>query len=479
MARLAAKPVATAAERPALLFVDDDPLILESLALALQENFEVLTAHSRPQALNLLRRMEALPSLALVDLGLPPHPHQPREGYSLITDLLTMQGDMKILVLSGQNDATNIRHALALGAVDFVPKPCDVPLLRTRLAHQLMMLAAERAEAEEEEQGDAGLIGESSAVVTLRALIRQFAETPFPVLVQGESGSGKELVARYLHLLSRRQSQPFLTVNCAAIPRDLLEAQLFGYARGAYTGAQHARAGFFEDAGEGSLFLDEIGDMPLELQSKLLRVLENGEFYRLGETQARTSKARIIAATNRDLRGEVARGAFRSDLYHRLGVLSIEVPPLRDRGADILKLMEHFRDVYCTDGMPFRLAPEAAEFLCRYAFPGNVRELRNIVIRLGAKYPGAQVALDQVAQEVETPAANGAGTPDQDRQAAQGEVQHPGFNLEQRLQDLERRYIQAALQTAGGNLSKAARMLGINRTTLYSRMQRLGIPYSD
>jgi DNA-binding NtrC family response regulator len=461
-----------------MLFVDDDPLILESLALALQNNFEVLTAHSRPQALNLLRRMESVPSLALVDLGLPPHPHQPHEGYGLITDLLAIQPDMKILVLSGQNDAANIRHALALGAVDFVPKPCDVPLLRTRLAHQLMMLAAERAEAEED-QGDAGLIGESSAVATLRALIRQFADTPFPVLVQGESGSGKELVAKYLHVQSRRLSQPFLTVNCAAIPRDLLEAQLFGYAKGAYTGAQHARAGFFEDAGEGSLFLDEIGDMPLELQSKLLRVLENGEFYRLGETQARTSKARIIAATNRELRGEVGRGAFRSDLYHRLGVLSIEVPPLRDRGADILKLLEHFRDVYCTDGVAFRLAPEAADFLCRYPFPGNVRELRNIVIRLGAKYPGAQVTLDQVAQEVEAPAADSAGKPDQDPQAVQGEVQHPGFNLEQRLQDLERRYIQAALQTAGGNLSKAARMLDINRTTFYSRLQRLGIPYSE
>ena len=461
-----------------MLFVDDDPLILESLALALQENFDVLTAHSRPQALNLLRRMESLPSLALVDLGLPPQPHQPHEGYGLITELLAIQPDMKILVLSGQNDAANIRHALALGAVDFVPKPCDVPLLRTRLAHQMMMLAAERAEAEED-QGDAGLIGESSAVETLRALIRQFADTPFPVLVQGESGSGKELVAKYLHVHSRRQAQPFLTVNCAAIPRDLLEAQLFGYARGAYTGAQQARAGFFEDAGEGSLFLDEIGDMPLELQSKLLRVLENGEFYRLGETQARTSKARIIAATNRDLRGEVTRGAFRSDLYHRLGGLSIEVAPLRDRGADILKLLAHFRDVYCAGGVPFRLAPEAAEFLSHYAFPGNVRELRNIVIRLGAKFPGAQVTLEQVALEVEAPAADSAGSADQSRHAVQGEVQHPGFSLEQRLQDLERRYIQAALQSAGGNLSKAARMLDINRTTLYSRMQRLGIPYAE
>ncbi len=478
MARQSAKPALTAAERSALLFVDDDPLILESLALALESDYQVLTAHSRPQALNLLRQSEALPSLALVDLGLPPQPHKPQEGYQLISELLTMQPNMKILVLSGQNDAANIRHALALGAVDFVPKPCDVPLLLTRLSHQLMMLAAERAEADED-QGDAGLIGESSAVETLRALIRQFADTPYPVLVQGESGSGKELVAKYLHVLSRRQSLPFLTLNCAAIPRDLLEAQLFGYAKGSYTGAQQARAGFFEDAGEGSLFLDEIGDMPLELQSKLLRVLENGEFYRLGETQVRTSRARIIAATNQDLRGEVARGAFRSDLYHRLGVLSIEVPPLRERGTDILMLLEHFRGVYCAGGAPFRLAPESADFLSRYAFPGNVRELRNIVIRLGAKYPGAQVTLEQVVDEVETATLDVSGMPDDYPQAVQEEVQHPEFSLEQRMQDLERRYILAAMHSAGGNLSKAARMLDINRTTLYSRLQRLGIPYSE
>ncbi|MBI1732991.1 MAG: sigma-54-dependent Fis family transcriptional regulator [Gammaproteobacteria bacterium] len=478
MARQATRPVPEAQARPAVLFVDDDPMILESLALALEGEYDVITAHSRPQALGALRRMDAPPPLALVDLGLPPRPHQPQEGYGLISDLLHVRPDMKILVLSGQSDAVNIRHALTLGAVDFIPKPCDVPLLRTRLAHQLMMLAAEQAEADED-QGEVGFIGDSSAAETLRALIRQFADTPFPVLVQGESGSGKELVAKYLHRLSRRQAEPFLTVNCAAIPNELLEAQLFGYAKGAYTGAQQARAGFFEDSGDGSLFLDEIGDMPPELQAKLLRVLENGEYHRLGETQARTSRARIIAATNRDLRAEVARGAFRADLYHRLGVLSIGVPPLRERGADVLKLLEHFRGVYCAGGAAFQLAPEAAAFIGRYRFPGNVRELRNIVIRLGAKYPGGRVSIDQLAQEVEPPADATGESAGQISEAIQAEVLRDGFNLEQRLQELERRYIVAALESAGGNLSRAARMLDINRTTLYSRLQRLGIPYSE
>jgi DNA-binding NtrC family response regulator len=458
-----------------MLFVDDDPMILESLGLALESDYDVITAHSRAQALGRLRRMDAPPSLALVDLGLPPRPHLPHEGYGLINDLLAIEPRMKILVLSGQNDAANIRHALALGAVDFVPKPCDVPLLRTRLAHQLMMLAAEQAEADQD-QGDTGLLGDSSAVETLRALIRQFADTPFPVLVQGESGSGKELVARCLHSLSHRHAEPFLTLNCAALPKELQEAQLFGYARGAFTGAQQARAGFFEDSGDGSLFLDEIGEMPQELQAKLLRVLENGEYHRLGETQARISRARIIAATNRDLRSEVAHGRFRPDLYHRLGVLSIAVPPLRERGADVLKLLEHFRSVYCSGMAPFALEPEAEEFIGRYRFPGNVRELRNIVIRLSAKYPGAPVNAEQLAQEVELP-ADRPGTAETTR--SHEEMIRAGFSLERRLEELERGYIQAALETAGGNLSKAARILDINRTTLYSRLQRLGIPWSE
>lgn len=458
-----------------MLFVDDDPLIVESLSLALEDDFTIISAATRAQAKAVLQNMPETPALALVDLGLPPDPHRPDEGFQLIDELLAFDPNMKILVLSGQSEHANIQHALTLGAVDFVPKPCDVPLLRSRLKHQMMMLEAEREQGVA--QGNDGmLLGESAAIRTLHELVRQFAQMPFPVLIQGESGSGKELVARYLHEQGPRASEPFLTINCAALPKDLLEAQLFGHAKGAFTGATQGRAGFFEDAGNGSLLLDEIGEMPLDVQSKLLRVLENGEYYRLGETRPRTSEARIIAATNRDLPEEVRSGKFRQDLYHRLGVLTVLVPPLRERESDCLILLDKFRDMYSAGNQPFQLDQKAQEFLRQYSFPGNVRELRNIVIRLSARYPGRTVGLDEICAEVETdlrlPQSSGTEGLDEMLQA---ELQQRAFRLDDRLEEWERGYITTALKLAGGNLSKAARLLGINRTTLYSRLQRLSI----
>lgn len=472
----------TAAEevsRPALLLIDDDPLIVESLSMVLQEGFQVHTAETRKQAKKLLQGMQEIPSLALVDLGLPPLPHNPDEGFALIEDLLSCNQSMKILVLSGQSGRENIQHALTLGAVDFVPKPCDMELLKSRLDHQLMILGAEKSRSESGDR-DGSLLGESKAIQILHELIEQFADTPFPVIIEGESGSGKELVAQQLHEKSARRKHPFLTINCAAFTAELLEAQLFGHARGAFTGAGSERAGFFEEAGHGSLFLDEIGEMPLELQSKLLRVLENGEFYRLGETQVRVSTARIIAATNRDLKEEVRTGRFRQDLYHRLSVLSIQVPPLRERGEDCLMLLDHFRDLYALSMAPFELEKEAEQFLLEYSFPGNVRELRNIVIRLGARYPGRAVNLEQLQGELETVVS---AIPDESTVEAHEKVEQdllgPGFRLDDQLRDWEKQYINAALKISGGNLSKAARLLGINRTTLYSRLQRLSIPVSE
>ena len=461
------------AEKPKLLLVDDDPLITDSLGFFLRTDYDLLKAATRSEVRSLLEQQDALPSLALVDLGLPPLPHAPDEGFTLIAELLAFNPWMKILVLSGQSDKSNIQHALTLGAVDFVPKPCDAELLKARLRHQLMMLEAEAHDVPTD-TSDGGLLGESQAIITLRALIGQFADTPFPVLIEGESGVGKELVAQCLHYQSKQSEQPYLTLNCAAISADLLESQLFGHARGAFTGAEQARAGFFEEAGEGCLLLDEIGELPLALQSKLLRVLENGEYYRLGETTPRQSRARIIAATNRDLHEAVRNGSFRQDLYHRLSVLTIQVPPLRERGKDCLLLLEHFRDLYAASGPTFHLDVAAQGFLSDYTFPGNVRELRNIVIRLGAKYPGLEVGIDALRAELEAtmmPSAGDDGA-DMDALVAQ-QVGMAGFSLDETLGDWEQRYIQFALRLSGGNLSKAARLLGVNRTTLYSRMQRL------
>lgn len=461
--------------KPALLLVDDDPLIVNSLALVLDSDYELHTAGSRKETRALLQRFPVTPSLALVDLGLPPKPHSHEEGFALINELVALNPDIKILVLSGQGSKANIQHALTLGAVDFINKPCDIPLLRARLAHQIMMLEAESSERRAVPVGDS-LIGESQAVRNLHILIRQFADTAFPVLIQGESGCGKELVAHYVHERSPRQGEPFLSINCAAFSAELLDAQLFGHTRGAFTGATANRAGFFEEAGEGSLFLDEIADLPLQLQSKLLRVLENGEYYRLGETQPRTSRARIIAATNRELIAQVRAGEFRQDLYHRLSVMTINVPPLRERERDCLLMVGHFKQVYQIGNNPFTLDQEAEDYLAKYSFPGNVRELRNIVIRLSAKHAGKRVGIAELQNELETTIAPDLREDAGDQEASlERELTGRAFRLDDTLLEWERRYILAALRLSGNNLSKAARLLGVNRTTLYSRIQRLAL----
>ena len=461
------------ASRPMVLLVDDDPLITESLSFILEEEFTVYIASNREAAKQQLQSLSPPPPLALIDLGLAPLPHQPDEGFALIAELLAFNPVMKILVLSGQDKRINVQHALTLGAVDFVAKPADADLLIARLRHQLLLLDAETRPAETAADGTV-MLGESGAIETLRALITQFADTPFPVLIEGESGTGKELVAQCLHDESSRAPQPLLSINCAAFTPELLEAQLFGHARGAFTGANVERSGFFEDAGKGSLFLDEIGEFPLELQPKLLRVLENGEYYRVGETQSRLAQARIMAATNRDLREEIRRGRFRHDLYHRLSVLTVTVTPLRDRGNDSLLLLDYFQNLYAATVAPFQLDEEAQHFLRNYGFPGNIRELRNIVIRLGAKYPGQRVTVENLKPELEMDVIQTSDRSTVDETAKQ-QLMAAGFRLDDTLAEWERRYIEAALELCGGNLSKAARTLGVNRTTLYSRIERLKI----
>lgn len=462
------------AEKPLLLFVDDDPIIVDALSIVLQKDFDLITADSRKQVKSLLQDLSIKPSLALVDLGLPPKPHSPEEGFKLIEELMAVNDSFKILVLSGQNEDVNIHHALTLGAVDFIPKPCDMSLLRSRLEYQMTMLQVESTE-KDSANDDTKLLGESSALETLRDLIKQFADTPFPVLVEGESGTGKELVAEELHKTSSRSGLPYLTINCAAFTPELLEAQLFGHTKGAFTGAGSERTGFFEEAGEGTLFLDEIGELPLPLQSKLLRVLENGEFYRIGETKPRISKARIIAATNRDLKEEIRVGSFRQDLYHRLCVLTIHVPELKERDQDMLLLMDYFKEMYAAGNPHFELSNEAKQVLEQYSFPGNIRELRNIAIRLSAKYSGKQVSAQNLQQELESdfdPDLVEIGNEDD---LVSNELKDKNFHLDDKISEWERKYINHALIKCNGNLSKAARMLGVNRTTLYSRLQRLNI----
>jgi DNA-binding NtrC family response regulator len=472
-----ATPLQSAPEgRPRLLIVDDDALITDTLAFALGAEFEVLACESRAHAVELLRQLPEAPELALVDLGLPPTPHVPDQGFQLIADLLAHSPDMRIFVLSGQNDAAHARHARALGAAEFIAKPCDPAALKKILARALAVREVELRAARERAPGAEEIIGQSPPILKLKSQLAQFADSPFPVLIEGESGSGKELVARSLHRLSGRADRPYFALNCAAIAPTLVEPTLFGHAKGAFTGAAAAHAGYFEDARDGTLFLDEIGELPLEMQAKLLRVLENGEYQRVGETASRVSRARIVAASNRDLRQAVKQGAFRADLYHRLSVFTLGVPPLRDLEGDKLLLLEHFRRFYAVQSgvQPFSLDAAAERRWLGYPFPGNVRELRNIVIRLTTKHPGRALAAADLEPEFDletrAPAEDAPGEGDVVAQAVRHLERSRGVQLDRMLASMERGYIEAALRLTRGNVSQAAKLLGVNRTTLYSRM---------
>ena len=454
-----------------LLLVDDDALIAESLAFALGQDYEVTRAGDRAGAVEALRG-GLKPDLALIDLGLPPVAHLPNEGFKLIGDLLAHAPGVRILVLTGQNEESNARRARALGAVELVPKPCEPAALKKILARALEAGALDDGAARGEETR--ALVGDSPPVRRLRSQVDLYASSSFPALIEGESGSGKERVAYSLHHLSARAASPFLALNCAAISPTLVEPTLFGYAKGAFTGAQQARSGYFEDAGDGTLFLDEIGELPADLQAKLLRVLENGEYQRVGETSTRVSRARVVAATNRDLREEVRLGRFRSDLYHRLSVFELQVPPLRELGDDKLKLLDYYRGIYATKtgSRPFSFDDAARVRWMAYGFPGNVRELKNIVIRLTTKYAGYTVGPAELEAEFAPPSESPRGDPVARARAelASGKP----FSLDGALKSVEQAYLDAALEISQGNMSQAAKLLGISRTTLYGRLEAAG-----
>ncbi|GAB2885933.1 PEP-CTERM-box response regulator transcription factor [Uliginosibacterium flavum] len=468
----------TSASRPSLLIVDDDPLIQNSLAYLLARDFELVVASDRPQALALLQSAGA-PDLALLDLGLPPHVNRADEGLALISELLALDPLCKIIVLSGQDEEAHARHALTLGALEFLAKPVAPEQLRAALTRALSL---RQQESRELLQSAAlpRILGQSAPILAAREQLQHYAATRFPVLIEGESGTGKEIAARALHELGPQRDKPFVALNCAAIAAGLIEATLFGHARGAFTGAVGAQAGYFEEAGEGSLFLDEIGELPLDLQPKLLRVLESGEYQRVGETQTRKTHARVIAATNRDLRFDARAGRFRADLFHRLSVLRVAMPPLRSLGDDRSLLLEHFLNDYTRQMAvsPCRLDTEAQACWLAYDFPGNVRELRNIVVRLLSRHAGQLVGRAALEAELdadslpETPAQQASPAIQSGDLAAQIQASG-GIVLDEALRRVERDYIAAALRAARGNMAQAARLLGLNRSTLYNRIETL------
>ena len=465
-----------------VLVVDDDPTQRRLAQAVLErEGYAVVHAESGGEAIDRLTRGGGA-DVVLLDMIMPG-----MSGMEALAEIRTAGVTTPVIVLTASGGVDAVVKAMQAGAQDFFVKPVSAErlLVGVRNALQLTQLTAEVGRLKKHVTGRTSfddLVGQSAPMRMVRSLGLRAAKSGIPVLITGESGVGKEVIARALHGASDRGGKPFVAVNCGALPVNLVESILFGHEKGSFTGASDKHLGKFAEASGGTLFLDEIGELPLELQAKLLRVLENGEYQRVGETQPRFSNARVVTATNRDLRAEIKAGRFRADLYHRLSVFSIAVPPLRDMGQDKLTLLDYFRDFYAREAKtpPFHLDPRAQQMWEDYHFPGNVRELRNIAIRLTTKYPGMAVNAQQLEAELDTDQAFPQEIPLANDSKALIELARKqlqtlaNFNLDVTLRQWEKAYVEAALNMTHGNLSQAAKLLGINRTTLYSRMQTYG-----
>jgi len=412
-------------------------------------------------------------------------------GLDLIPRIKKLRPDLRVIVMSAQNTLLTAVKATERGAFEYLPKPFDLRELISVVERALSAPASTPTdEAVDDEQ--LPLIGRSPAMQEIYRSIARLMGTDLSVLITGESGTGKELVARALHDFGKRRTGPFVAINMAAIPRELIESELFGHERGAFTGAAQRSAGRFEQAKGGTLFLDEIGDMPFEAQTRLLRVLQEGEYTSVGGRSPIRADSRIIAATHRDLSQLIRQGAFREDLFYRLNVAPIRIPPLRERTTDIPGLVRHFASQAAKEGLPAKVLDEAAmERLRRYRWPGNVRELENLVRRLAALYSQEVIGLDVIESElaaapaalpVSTEAASDEGLGSAvERHINEYFVAHkgamPAAGLYDRvLREIERPLIVATLVATRGNQIKAAHVLGLNRNTLRKKIRELDIP---
>ncbi len=448
-----------------LLLVDDDPGILRSLRWTFDQ-YEVLTATDRSSALQQVRRHA--PGVVTLDLGLPPATDEPTEGLAALDEILAVAPATKVIVVSGQEDPGFAIAAIGHGALDFCTKPIDAEILGlivARAFHVQELEAENRRLRAQARPGTYGILGSDPGTVQLCRTIEKIAPTNASVLISGESGTGKELVARALHAASSRSNGPFVAINCAAIPEPLLESELFGFEKGAFTGAVRLTKGKIELAHGGTLLLDEIGDMPLSLQAKLLRIVQERELERLGGRASISVDVRIVSATHRDLAARIGEGSFREDLFYRLAQLVVQVPALRDRGEDVVLLAKHVAE-RCAIEQKKRLprwSPAAITALRRYEWPGNVRELENRVQRA--------VILNETGEISEEDLALPGAERSQDFDV------HI-VTLRQARENAERRVVSAALNRAAGNLTAAARMLEISRPTLYNLIRQLDLSVS-
>jgi two-component system NtrC family response regulator len=440
-----------------VLIVEDDPLTSRQLTVALGDEFEVMTAAERTTAVALVRREE--PHVILLDLGLPPTPDSPEEGFRFLEELRGEPTIRRVIVGTGHGQRHHVLRALSIGVRDVLTKPFDLEALKLVMHRTSWVAEAEHELAmarQDADTPDEEMIGTSPAIRQIFSSIRKVSTTDVPVLLVGESGTGKELTAKAIHERSARKDGPFIPINCGAIPETLLEAELFGYEKGAFTGAVHARKGKLEYAQRGTLFLDEVGEMSLALQVKLLRFLQDRTIERVGGRQTIEVDARVVAATNVDLRRALEVGTFREDLFYRLSVVTIALPPLRERGEDPVLIAQIFFKRLC-EQMHKRLrgfTKEAIRAIETYPWPGNVRELSNKIRRAVAMADGAFI------------------TPDDLDLPWDGTQASRTLSLREARDRLEAEMIAQALARHDGNLSRVAEELKISRPTLYALLRK-------
>ncbi len=454
---------------PSVLIIDDEPNIRRMVGALLRgEGYEVREAPDG--AAGLAIALDAEPDVVLLDLMMP----GALDGMAVLARLREEHPEIPVVMMSGRAGLSDAVRATKLGAAQFLEKPLTPEGVLLALASAIELQQARReARTLRADLGlDGEMIGDAPPMLRVRELIARVAPTDARVLVRGESGTGKELVAAAVHHGSARRHRPFIRVNCAAIPRDLVESEMFGHERGAFTGATERRIGRFELAHTGTLFLDEVGDLGAEAQAKLLRAIEAHEIERVGGGQPIRVDVRIVAATNKDLERAVAEGSFREDLFFRLNVIPIALPPLRERAEDIPALVRHFSALHRTrTGQPQpRWRDDALALFARYRWPGNVRELANIVERLAILHAGQEVGAEEVRQVLPVERPGDGHTPLHAFQSMDA-----GLPLADALDAYERALISRALEGAQGNIAEAARRLQTDRPNLYRRMRRLGL----
>jgi two-component system, NtrC family, response regulator AtoC len=454
------------------VLVADDELNMRRVleAILRREGYDVITAANGIEALG---GMSANIHTVITDLKMPG-----LDGMGLLKRLSVDYPDVPVVMITAHGSVENAVEAVKLGAFDYLEKPFEQEQIRQVVAKAISTYALSRKDARPEEPSERGrfrLVGQSPAIRQIYAVVEKVANTPSTVLISGESGTGKELIARALHENSTRHAGPFIKINCAAIPKTLMESELFGYDKGAFTGAVGAKPGRFELAHGGTLFLDEIGEIPVEMQVKLLRVLQESEFERVGGIKTIKVDVRLVTATNRDLLEEIAAGNFREDLFYRLNVVPIQIPPLRERREDIPLLAEHFIAKFNErlKKQIVSISPEAVAELVGYHWPGNIRELENLMERTILFCEGPEIRVSDLPPEIVgvAPAAPTA--------AAEGEPRPAAGSLKEAVraetERVERELIQRALDATGGNVTQAARKLKISRKSLQTKMKELGL----